>query len=105
MIRIGNCLSTWKKELSDGDLTSGICAYAVSLNLMDARNLNSLSKTDIIRKINRSCIQEELLKEKQQSYHRIRRFCKEIQSVDLMNLPLQLEKLFLVYLATEDFNK
>ena len=63
MARIINCLSTWRRELDERDLTGGIPAYAVSLDLLDVDDFNKRNKINIINKVDPSNIKNELLKE------------------------------------------
>ena len=101
--RIGNCLSTWKRELKEGDLTSGILAYAIGSDSFDINDLNKKNKIKLISKINYLNIRYKLLKKWQQYYDEIRYLCRKIKSIKTRRFLLQLEKLTLIYLIGEKY--
>jgi len=101
--RIGNCLSTWKRELKEGDLTSGVLAYAVNSDFFDIQDLNKMDKIKIINRIDRLNIRYKLLKKWQEYYDEIRCLCRKTKSINTRNFLSQLEKLTLIYLIGEKY--
>lgn len=48
MARIGNWLSTWKRELRERDFTSGVFAYIVSNRLVSPNQLPEMDEAEIV---------------------------------------------------------
>ncbi|WP_436926705.1 hypothetical protein [Halosimplex amylolyticum] len=42
MVRIGNWVTTWERELAEGDFTSGIVAYALEHDVVSSEDLRAL---------------------------------------------------------------
>ncbi len=61
MARIGNWITTWKRELKEGDLSSGVFAYAVSKNVVNSEELKKLNEDEIISRIENSGVIEQLV--------------------------------------------
>lgn len=102
MARIVNCLSTWKRELNEKDLTSGVLAQAISSGLLNIENLNK-NKINIINKISRSNIERKLLEEWHQCHNEIRYISEKTKSINSVNFLSQLKDLSLMYLITENY--
>ncbi len=61
MARIGNWITTRKRELKEGDFTSGVFAYALSNNILKHDELGRLDDHEIIKRIEDSDIIKQLL--------------------------------------------
>lgn len=91
MVRIGNWITTWERELSEGDFTSGIVAYALENRIVTTDELRTLrSKPDevaveqISDRIRKHAIEEEFLRQWQDELTAAREFEDEIDSVDVV---------------------
>ena len=74
MLRIGNCISTWDREVKENDFTSGVFVYAIDAGFINHDYLKNKDKLEIIKKIRKSKIEKELLKEWESCYFRIKEF-------------------------------
>ncbi|MFH1180932.1 MAG: hypothetical protein V1705_00805 [bacterium] len=90
LIRIGDCLSTWKREIKENDFTSAVIAYALDLNLLAPEELKKENMSKIVKKIDRSAIKNNLLKEWEQSLKDVMRLAikSKIKNID------KVEKIF-----------
>lgn len=90
MVRIGNWITTWERELSEGDFTSGIVAYALERDVVSADDLRA-SRNDarvkdsetIIRTIRDHGIEDVFLRQWHEELAAAREFEGEFDSVDV----------------------
>lgn len=104
MARIGNWLSTWKREIKEEDVSSGVFAYALSNNILsidELKKLNSLDEKYIIEKIENSGMLEYFEKNWIKSYENIKNNKDKIKSVDINQYMNGLENLIKLHLASE----
>lgn len=71
MARIGNWVSTWEREIQEGDFTNGIIAYGVKSSNIDIKEFKELSVPQKIEKIKNSGLERKLLKEWEEYYNKI----------------------------------
>ena len=104
MARIGDCLSTWIRELNENDLTSGVLAYAINSNLVKVEDMRKKNKRNyLIIKINRSAIRKELVKKWQQYHGEMSCLCRRTRIKNLKSFLPQLEKLILMHFISEGY--
>jgi hypothetical protein len=106
MARIGNWLSTWKREIKEEDVSSGVFAYALSNNILsidELKKLNNLDEKYIIEKIENSGMLEYFEKNWMKSYENIKNNKDKIKSVDINQYMNGLENLIKLHLASEGF--
>lgn len=72
MGRVSNWRVTWQREIDDKDFTSGVFAYAIEKNILTSDELITASKCQIINKIKRENVENDLLEEWEKSYNRIK---------------------------------
>lgn len=103
MTRIGNCISTWEREIKENDFTSAIIVYAIEMRLIKPDDLKKKNKLEVIKRIKSSNIEIELLKEWEDNYYDIRKQSEEIKTVDIKKLLSGLEKLLFFELASKNY--
>lgn len=103
MARIGNWLSTWKRELREKDLSSGVFAYLLSKNLVSPDNLLELSEEEAIELVDKAGVVEHFLTKWRENYWRVEEIGRNIKSVDIKKLLKGLENLLKFHLATEGY--
>ncbi|MEA3344270.1 MAG: hypothetical protein U9Q16_01120 [Patescibacteria group bacterium] len=104
MARIANCFATWEKEIYDNDFTNSLLVYAIERQVLQIKDLGK-DKKDIIKKINKSRIKNELFQEWEYSYIQVDTLCKKIKSIKGKEFLLQIEELSLLYLLTGSLSK
>lgn len=105
MVRIGNWMSTWERELRERDFTSIVFPYAIEDNLLDLNDILS-HKENIFKEIDQTSLydimMERLSKEWDYYYHKIEKVSdihKNMSSYVYTLLP-QLEKMLALELAS-----
>jgi len=104
MARIANCLATWEKEIYENDITNSLLVYAIERQILRIGDLKKDNK-DIIKKINKSGIKNELFKEWEDSRIQVNVLCKKIKSIKGKEFLSQLEELSFLYLLTGKLSK
>jgi hypothetical protein len=101
MVRIGNWIGTWEKEVKKGDFSSGVVAYAIELKILSPEDLPSKNYENIIEKIKKRNIENELLKEWEACYATIRSSEKKIKVININELLHTLKKLLFLELINK----
>lgn len=83
MARIGNWLTTWKRELKERDYSSGIFGYAVINGIISPESLHDGIKEKDIDKMENSGVRNHLLDEWEKKYQEIKEIAPKIRSVDI----------------------
>ncbi|MDF1498721.1 MAG: hypothetical protein P1P85_05230 [Patescibacteria group bacterium] len=100
VLRIGNWISTWEREVRDADFTSGVFAYAIDSGFIKYNDLQKGKEKDIIKKIKNSKAEDELLKEWEWYYKKIESFDDKIKSVDVKKINKGLKKFLIMHLTS-----
>lgn len=101
MARIGNWTITWEKEIKENDYTSGVFAYGMDEKIITPNDLKKENKLEIIKRIKSSNIENELLKEWEESCYEIKLLNEKIKSVNIKRLLSALEKLLILELSSK----
>lgn len=86
MARIGNWLTTWERELEEGDYTAGTVVYALQHDVVSADELRDAGAEDaaeLARRIRRANIEEHFLAEWQRRFESVSRRVPATETVDL----------------------
>ena len=101
MARIGNWLSTWKREIKEKDLCSGVIGYALSNKILSINDLKQLNEDDVIQKIEDSGAYQYFDSSWKQNYEKIKCMKDTIKSIDMDNYITGLENVFKFHMASE----
>ncbi|MCK5413234.1 MAG: hypothetical protein KAI57_02555 [Candidatus Pacebacteria bacterium] len=93
MLRIGNWISTWEREIDENDFTSGVFAYAIDSEIINLEEIKKNKKKLIIKKIKNSNIEKKLLSEWGKNYTAILNYDKKIKYLDIKCFLNGLEKI------------
>lgn len=107
MARIGNWLSTWERELREGDYSSGVIVRSLEEHTIGTGDLERLDDghvdhLDRLRgEIRDGCAEEQLTELWRQQKHELRQLDGEIDSIDLGQLIDGLDLVFKFHLASQ----
>ena len=105
MARIGNWVSTWERELREGDYCSGPVVHALDTGLISRSELNRANDdaelTDaLVDRIKRQGVEAEFLTRWERRYHQLRQYDRELSSIDLEPFIDGTEEVLRYHLAT-----
>ena len=100
MARIGNLITTWQREIGDGDYSSGVFARAVGLRDLTIEQLRSGSAEEIEAGVRRGEHEAHFLRRWNYHRERLRSMRPCIQSFDLNSFVEGLERLLLTELGS-----
>ncbi len=103
MARIGNWITTWKRELNEGDFSSGVFAYAISKGILKPKELDRLDNYEIVRRIEDSKVVEQLFSIWKENCQKALSISGKLKSVDGFALLKGFENLMKFHLASEGF--
>jgi len=103
MARIGNWLSTWKREIKEEDVSSGVFAYAFTKKILTVDDLKNMEEEEIIQKIEKSDMADYFADSWQNKFDNIKNLKTTIKSVDIEQYINGLEKLITLHLASEGY--
>lgn len=90
MVRIGNWITTWERELYEGDFTSGIVAYALENSIVSPDELRKLRSDDDAGSVEQTAelirdhaIEEAFLRQWQDELDAAREYETDVDSVDV----------------------
>jgi len=107
MVRIGNWVTTWEREVAEGDFTSGIVAHALEENIVTADDLRASREDDgdrrvaaTIRTIHEHDVEDVFLRQWSQELAAAREFEGACDSVDVGSYLDGIETVMEYHLAT-----
>lgn len=103
MLRIGNWVGTWEKELYSNDFTSGIFAYIIDEKILTYKELITVDKKIIIQKIKMSKTEDMLLNEWENSYKKIIKLGKGIKTINIKKFLISLEKFLFLEIINKNY--
>lgn len=105
MARIGNWVSTWEREIAEGDFCSGPVVYALENDVISLSELQSGSGEperleDVVERIHRRGIEKEFLNRWERNYYRLRELDDELENMDLEPFVAGTEEILRYHLAS-----
>lgn len=112
MARIGNWVSTWQRELREGDYSSGMVVYAVEHDIVTVEELQTCASAaasesdasvcydNIIERIEAAGVRETLLDQWNASHESLLAVNAELSSMDLTPFIEGMEEVFRYHLAS-----
>jgi len=101
MARIGNWLTTWKRELKERDISSGVFSYSFSNKIIDIDDIGKLPDDEIIYRIENSGMYEYFMSIWSKNYAKLVSLKDKIQSVDMDAYVNGLENVIKFHMASE----
>lgn len=101
MARIGNWLSTWKREIDQNDLGSGVFTYALTKKIVDRDDIKNLAKEEVISKIEKSDAYDFFLKSWKDNHEKLSLLKGKINSIDMDSYINGLGNVIKYHLSTE----
>jgi len=101
MARIGNWLSTWKRELKERDICSGVFAYAFSQSIIDVDDVGQLDDDKIIERIEQSGMHAYFMRLWKENYMKLLALRDKITSVNMDSYIHGLENCLKSHMASE----
>lgn len=105
MVRIGNWIATWRREISENDFTGGVFSYAVDHKIIKTRDIYTGNKIGISKKIIKFNIENCLLDNWGTSYNRLKELSKQVKFMNIERLLQVLEDFLAVDLIIRDISQ
>ena len=109
MARIGNWVSTWERELREGDYSSGPVVYALDNGILSEAELDRLNEgapgleDELVERIKDHGVEKTLLARWQQYYRQLQWYNRELSRVDLEPFIGGTENVLQYHLASTGF--
>jgi len=105
MARIGNWVTTWERELDEGDVSAGVFVIAVENGILSAEELRTAAtdpdaRDEIRSRIENAHVEEALIEQWQQRCDTLRSNPPEIASIDVDGLIGGMERVMAFHLAS-----
>lgn len=105
MARIGNWVSTWQRELAEGDFSAGPIVYAletglISLEDLEAAPTDEAIRTSIVDRMEREGLEKEFLTRWERHYYDLRQYDDQLDEIDLEPYIEGLEEVLRYHLAS-----
>jgi hypothetical protein len=101
MGRIGNLVTTWERELANGDFSSGVFSLLLHRRVLTPGDLSALSRDELLQRVREACPQRAFLLD----WESLRGYLLSLQdqcvTVDLEQFVKGLEQLLLLQLASQ----
>jgi hypothetical protein len=101
MARIGNWISTWKREVFEGDMSSAVMAYALSNKIVKGEDIGVKSSEEIISIIEKSGVYDYFMGKWKENYEKLVSLKENIISVDMGQYVHGLENVIKYHIASE----
>jgi len=93
MARIGNMVSTWEREIADGDFTSGVFMEAVWQGYVDPSDLQAENEERLVQSIIASDIEGDFLRRWETHRSQVRLLGQGLKSIDIEDYIGRLDRL------------
>lgn len=106
MARIGNWISTWERELKEGDITSGVVAYALDQGILEYADLEEFGNTphetvsELIDRIRAADLEEHFFQRWSEHYDELETISQRIDVFDLSTYIEDTEQILRFHLAS-----
>ncbi|MFC7239859.1 hypothetical protein ACFQS4_16975 [Saliphagus sp. GCM10025317] len=107
MTRIGNWVTTWERELEEGDCSSGVVVSAVERGVVSREQLERLradpataDRDKIVARIQEANIEDRLLERWSEHYEHVEGYATDVESVDVGALLEGLETVLACHLES-----
>lgn len=105
MARIGNWVSTWERELKEGDFSGGAIVSALEQDVVSVTELRRATTKDalaeeLIDRIKSAGIEKQLLHRWEREYHQLTRYNEDLSTVDLDPFIEGMEEVLRYHLAS-----
>ncbi len=106
MARIGNWISTWERELREGDFSAGPIVYALEEGIVSHEELRQAADGDghlkdrLIERIHRRGVEKEFFKRWEDRYYRLYTHERRLSTVDLKPFIAGVEEVLRYHLAS-----
>ena len=107
MARIGNWVTTWKREFREGDYSSGVVVYALENGIVEREELYELSADrfearcdELVERITDHGVEELFLDQWHRRYEEIRELDGTVETVDVGSFLSGMEKVMSYHLAS-----
>jgi len=101
MARIGNWITTWERELAEGDYSAGVVVTALQEGVVTPTELTEGDHDAVVARIRDHGIEERFRRRWERLYRSVRRSQTDTDSVDLDALVDGMETVFEYHLASE----
>lgn len=103
MTRIGDCLSTWVREMKERDITSGVFAYALSSGVVTFDDLTKREPSEVIKKIEDSRVEQLLFEEWERAYRKFNKLARKHRELNVKEVLLIPQKLIIAHLSSRGY--
>ena len=93
MARIGNMVSTWEREIGDGDFSSGVFLEAVWQGMLQPADLRPENEAQLVRTIISSNIEGDFLRRWETHRTQVRQLGRDLSSIEIENYIGRLDRL------------
>ena len=100
MGRIGNLVTTWEREVTEGDFSSDVFALGLRWGVLSVENLENEDSETISRRIREADLESEFLRRWQEMHDRICQLASACASVDINSLVRGLETLIQLHIGS-----
>jgi hypothetical protein len=102
LARIGNWLTTWEREVREGDFTAGIVTHAIQQGIVTPTDLEE-SPREVVERLKRHDIEGRFRDRWEQQYHDVQTREFDTESIDLHDLVDGMETVFEYHLASRGY--
>jgi len=103
MARIGNWISTWERELQEGDFSNGIVAMAVDFGELDTASLLKSNPLQVMRQVKKMDVEKHLLKQWERCHAKVSENGDQIIEFNEKKFLKQLENFLLLHLLSKGY--
>lgn len=86
IVRVGNWITTWEREIQENDLISGVVGKALQENIITYEEMKQLDSEALINKINNSGIETEMEQSWKANYDSINSKAPQLETFNLKSL-------------------